>query len=345
MTQMGKSRSAVITQGLSAAPARAMLRAVGLTDADWDRCLVGVVDTQNDLTPCNMHLGALARAARDGVSRAGGVALGFTTVSISDGIAQGHEGMRASLVSREIIADSVEIGALAEPFDALITFGGCDKSLPGMLMACARLNMPSIFVFGGASLPGHLDNRAVTLGDVFEAVGAAASGKGSDEQVERLERVACPGPGTCAGLFTACSMALVAEALGMSLPGSAAPPAVSADRVLAARQAGEAVVGLATQGVRARDILTRKAFENAVVAIMSSGASTNCVLHLLAIAHEARVELTLDDFAEIARRTPKLLDLKPSGAFVMADLHEVGGVPALLKQLLEADYSTATPLP
>lgn len=336
MTGQGKSRSTAITQGLAAAPARAMLRAVGLSEQDWDKCLVGVADTRNDLTPCNMHLGDLAQAARVGVSRAGGAALGFSTISISDGIAQGHEGMRASLVSREVIADSVEVAALAERFDALVTFGGCDKSLPGMLMACARLDLPAIFVFGGASLPGHLDDRAITLGDVFEAAGAAASGKGSHEYVARLERVACPGPGSCAGLFTACSMALVAEALGMSLPGSAAPPAVSADRVLAARESGEAVVGLAIRGISSRAIMTRKAFENAVAAIMASGASTNCILHLLAIAHEARVELTLEDFAVIAKRTPKLLNLKPSGAFVMADLHNVGGVPVLLRQLLEA---------
>lgn len=332
----GKGRSAAVTDGLAAAPARAMLRAVGFADGDWTRPFVGVADTANDLTPCNMHLGRLAAAVRDGVRDAAGVALGFTTIAISDGIAQGHEGMRASLVSREVIADSIEIASIAERFDALVAIGGCDKSLPGMLMACARLDVPSVFLFGGASLPGSLDGRDVTLGDVFEASGAASSGRGSAAEVDRLERVACPGPGSCAGLFTACSMALVAEALGISLPGSAAPPAVSADRTAAARASGSAVVRLAGNGVTARTILTRAAFENAITAAMASGSSTNVVLHLLAIAREAGVPLDLDDFDRIGARTPKLLNLRPAGAYVMADLHRVGGVPVLLRQLLDA---------
>ncbi|MGI8548584.1 MAG: dihydroxy-acid dehydratase [Gemmatimonadaceae bacterium] len=336
MTGNGKSRSRDVTDGLSAAASRAMLRAVGFSDGDWSKCFVGIADTANDLTPCNMHLGGLAQAAREGVREAGGVALGFSTISISDGIAQGHEGMRASLISREIIADSVEIVSVGERFDAMITIGGCDKSLPGMIMACARTDLPSLFVFGGASLPGVLGGHDVTLGDVFEAAGAAASGKGSTQDVERLERVACPGAGSCAGLFTACSMALVAEALGISLPGTATAPAVSADRTAAARASGMAVLGLAASGITARTILTREAFENAITTGMAAGVSTNVVLHLLAIAREAHVPLTLDDFDRIGRRTPKLLNLKPAGAFVMADFHRVGGVPVLMKQLLEA---------
>jgi dihydroxy-acid dehydratase len=330
-------RSAEVTQGDERAPARAMLRAVGMTDADWDKPQVGVASSWNEVTPCNLPLGRLAKAAKDGVRDAGGFPLEFTTIAVSDGISMGHEGMRASLVSREVIADSVELVVHAERLDATVLLAGCDKSLPGMLMAAARLDLPSVFLYGGSILPGHLDDgTAVTIQDVFEAVGACALGLITRERLGEIERAACPSEGSCGGMFTANTMACAAEALGMALPGSAAPPAPDQRRTDLAVRSGEAVVALTNAGVTARRILTPAAFENAVAVIMALGGSTNAVLHLLAIAHEARVDLTLDDFDRIGRKVPHLADVKPFGRFVMTDVDAVGGVPVVLRHLLDA---------
>ena len=330
-------RSAEVTQGDERAPARAMLRAVGMTDDDWDKPQVGVASSWNEVTPCNLPLGRLAQVAKQGVRDAGGFPLEFTTIAVSDGISMGHEGMRASLVSREVIADSVELMVHAERLDATVLLAGCDKSLPGMLMAAARLDLPSVFLYGGSILPGHLaDGTAVTIQDVFEAVGACALGKITRERLGEIERAACPSEGSCGGMFTANTMACAAEALGMALPGSAAPPAVDTRREEFARQSGEAAVRLVEQGVTARRILTPAAFHNAVAVVMALGGSTNAVLHLLAIAHEAEVELTLDDFERIGRQVPHLADVKPFGRYVMTDVDAVGGVPVILHHLLDA---------
>jgi dihydroxy-acid dehydratase len=330
-------RSAEVTQGDERAPARAMLRAVGLTDDDWDKPQVGVASSWNEVTPCNLPLDRLAKDAKRGVRNAGGVPLEFTTIAVSDGISMGHEGMRASLVSREVIADSVELVVHAERLDATVLLAGCDKSLPGMLMAAARLDLPSVFLYGGSILPGHLaDGTAVTIQDVFEAVGACALGKISRERLGEIERAACPTEGSCGGMFTANTMACAAEALGMALPGSAAPPAVDARRADFAERSGTAVVALVDQGITARRILTKSAFDNAVAVVMALGGSTNAVLHLLAIAHEARVELTLDDFDRIGRKVPHLADVKPFGRYVMTDVDAVGGVPVVMRHLLDA---------
>ena len=299
-------RSQQLTQGRTGPVARAYLRAVGLDDRDFDRPQVAIADSANDVTPCNMHLRGIADEAREGVRGAGAVPLGFSTIAVSDAIAQGHEGMRASLVSREVIADSVELMLHSERMDALVTIAGCDKSLPGMLMACARLDLPAVFVFGGASLPGRVDGREISGQEVFEAIGAVARGAMPSEQLDRIERAACPGAGSCAGMFTASSMAVFAEAIGMSLPGTAAPPAVSAARLRAGRLAGGAVVRLLEAGITARKILTKPAFENALTASIAVGGSTNVVLHSLAIASEAVVELTLADIERVARRTPQI---------------------------------------
>src|SRR5438876_873552 len=266
-----KSRSRDVTDGMERAGARAMLRAVGMTDADWDKPQVGVASSWNEVTPCNMSLDRLAKRAKEGVRDAGGYPIEFVTIAVSDGISMGHEGMRASLVSREIIADSVEAVVHAERFDALATFAGCDKSLPGMLMAAARLNLPSVFLYGGTILPGEWKGQDITIQDVFEAVGANARGKMSDEQLLRVERNACPGAGSCAGMYTANTMACAAEALGMSLPGSASPPAVSDRRAAFARASGETAVALLRSGLRPRDVMTREAFENAVTVVMAVG--------------------------------------------------------------------------
>ncbi|HVB92589.1 MAG TPA: dihydroxy-acid dehydratase [Acidimicrobiales bacterium] len=331
-----KPRSFEVTEGPTRAPARAMLRAVGMTDADWDKPQIGVASSWNEVTPCNMPLDRLAKRSKEGVRAAGGFPFEFVTIAVSDGISMGHEGMRASLVSREVIADSVEIVMHAERFDGLLTFAGCDKSLPGMLMAAARVNLPSVFLYGGSILPGRLGDRALDVVSVFEAVGAHAVDALSDEELSLIERNACPTEGSCAGMFTANTMASVGEALGMSLPGSASPPAVDRRRDDFAFQSGLAVVRLLQEGIRPRHIMTKEAFENAIAVVMALGGSTNAVLHLLAIAYEARVELELDDFNKVAARVPHLADTKPHGKYHMFDVDRIGGVPVVMRELLDA---------
>jgi dihydroxy-acid dehydratase len=331
-----KPRSYEVTDGAERAPARAMLRAIGMTDDDWGKSQVGVCSSWNEVTPCNMPLDRLAKRSKEGVRAAGGYPIEFNTIAISDGISMGHEGMRASLVSREIIADSVETVMHAERLDALITFAGCDKSLPGMLMAAARLNLPSVFLYGGSILPGEYKGQALDIVSVFEAVGAHAAGTMSDEDLRGIECNACPSEGSCAGMFTANTMASVAEALGMSLPGSSSPPAPDSRRDDFAYESGTAVMRLLELGIRPRQIMTKEAFENAIAIVMALGGSTNAVLHLLAIANEARVELELDDFNKVAARVPHIADMKPHGRFHMVDLDRVGGVPVVLRHLLDA---------
>jgi len=332
-----KPRSREVTDGNAKAPARAMLRAVGMGDDDWDKPQIGVASSWNEITPCNLSLDRLAKRAKEGVHAAGGYPLEFGTISVSDGISMGHEGMRASLVSREVIADSVETVMFAERLDGSVLLAGCDKSLPGMLMAAARLDLASVFLYSGSTLPGTLGDRDdLTIIDVFEAVGACARGLITQDELAAVERAACPGMGSCGGMYTANTMASVAEALGMSLPGSAAPPAPDSRRDAFAVASGEAVVNLLRKGITARQIMTREAFENAITVVMALGGSTNAVLHLLAIAHEAEVELTLDDFNRIGDRTPHLADVKPFGRFVMTDIDRVGGVPVVLRALLDA---------
>lgn len=306
-----------------------------MTDADWGKPQVGVASSWNEVTPCNLPLARLADKAKDGVRAAGGFPLEFTTIAVSDAICMGHEGMRASLVSREVIADSVEAMMHAERFDALVSLAGCDKSLPGMLMAAARLDLPAVFCYGGTILPGHLGDKVLDIVSVFEAVGARAAGTISDEELSAIERAACPTAGSCAGMFTANTMAAAAEALGMALPG-AAIPAVDRRREDLAEASGTAVVALAASGVRSRQIMTKQAFENAISAVMALGGSTNAVLHLLAIAHEARVELSLHDFDRIGKRVPHLTDAKPHGRFHMSDVDRIGGVAVVLAELAEA---------
>jgi dihydroxy-acid dehydratase len=318
------------------APARGMLRAVGMGDADWVKPQIGIASSWNEITPCNLSLDRLAKAARQGVIDAGGFPMQFGTISVSDGISMGHEGMHYSLVSREVIADSVETVMQAERLDGMVTFAGCDKSLPGMMMAAARIDVASVFVYAGSTLPGNVDGRDVTIIDAFEAVGACARGLISQSEVDKIERAICPGEGACGGMYTANTMATVGEAIGLSLPGSAAPPAVDRRRDAYSIEAGKAVVELIRQGITTRQILTKRAFENAITAVMALGGSTNAVLHLLAIAHEARVDLTLDDFHRIGSKVPLLGDLKPFGKFVMSDVDRVGGIPVILKALLDA---------
>jgi len=331
-----KPRSYEVTEGPARAPARAMLRAVGMTDEDWDKPQVGVASSWNEVTPCNLPLDRLAKRAKDGVRDAGGFPFEFVTIAVSDGISMGHEGMRASLVSREVICDSIETMMHAERFDAMVTLAGCDKSLPGMLMAAARVNLPSVFLYGGTILPGRLGDRALDVVSVFEAVGAHAVDALSDEELALIEQHACPTEGSCAGMFTANTMASVAEALGMSLPQSASAPAVDPRRDQLAYESGRAVLSLLERGIRPRDIMTREAFENAIAVVMALGGSTNAVLHLMAIAHEAHVDLELEDFNRVARRVPHLADTKPHGRFHMVDVDRVGGVPTVLAELLEA---------
>ena len=336
-----KPRSRDVTDGLERAAARGMLRAVGMGDDDWGKSQIGVASSWNEITPCNLSLARLAKAAKEGVHAAGGFPLEFATISVSDGISMGHEGMHFSLVSREVIADSVEVVMQAERLDGSVLLAGCDKSLPGMLMAAARLDLASVFLYAGSTLPGRASlpdgtEREVTIIDAFEAVGACARGLITREEVDAIERAICPGEGACGGMYTANTMASAAEALGMSLPGSAAPPAVDRRRDGYARDSGAAVVGLLRQGITARQVLTRPAFENAIAVVMALGGSTNAVLHLLAIAREAEVDLSLDDFARVGARVPHLADVKPFGRHVMTDIDRIGGVPVVMKVLLDA---------
>ena len=335
MSQM-KPRSGLVTDGLERAPARGMLRAVGMGDDDWVKPQIGIASSWNEITPCNLSLDRLAKASKQGVIDAGGFPMQFGTISVSDGISMGHEGMHFSLVSREVIADSVETVMQAERFDGMVTFAGCDKSLPGMMMAAARIDVASVFVYAGSTLPGQVDGNDVTIIDAFEAVGACARGLITKERVDQIERAICPGEGACGGMYTANTMATVGEAIGLSLPGSAAPPAVDRRRDAFAVQSGAAVVNMIKLGLTTRDILTKRAFENAITAVMAVGGSTNAVLHLLAIAHEAEVDLSLDDFHRIGSKVPLLGDLKPFGRYVMTDMDRVGGVPVILKALLDA---------
>ncbi len=336
-----KPRSRDVTDGLEKTAARGMLRAVGMGDDDWAKPQIGVGSSWNEITPCNLSLDRLAKAVKDGVHEGGGYPLEFGTISVSDGISMGHEGMHFSLVSREVIADSVETVMSAERLDGSVLLAGCDKSLPGMLMAAARLDLASVFLYAGSTLPGYATlsdgkERQVTIIDAFEAVGACSRGLMSREDVDTIERAICPGEGACGGMYTANTMASAAEALGMSLPGSAAPPAPDKRRDQFARQSGAAVVELLRRGITARDIMTREAFENAIAVVMAFGGSTNAVLHLLAIANEAEVELSLDDFIRVGARVPHLADVKPFGRHVMTDVDRIGGVPVVMKALLDA---------
>ncbi len=331
-----RPRSGPLTTGPSRAAARAMLRAVGLSESDLTLPQVAVASSWNEVTPCNLHLNGLAAAAKEGVRQAGAVPLEFGTIAVSDGISMGTEGMKASLVSREIIADSVELMMHAEQFDALVAVAGCDKSLPGMLMACARVDVPAAFLYGGTILPGHALGRTLTIQDVFEAVGGHAAGEVSDADLLAVEKAACPGAGSCAGMYTANTMSACAEALGMTLPGESTAPAVSAERTELARRTGEVVVAALAAGLTPRQVMTRAAFLNAATVVMATAGSTNAVLHLLAIAAEARVELTLDDFDQVSRRTPVIASMRPSGMYIMSELDQVGGVPVILRELLSA---------
>ncbi|MEN3221110.1 dihydroxy-acid dehydratase [Mycobacterium vulneris] len=336
-----KPRSRDVTDGLEKAAARGMLRAVGMGDDDWVKPQIGVGSSWNEITPCNMSLQRLAQDVKDGVHEAGGYPLEFGTISVSDGISMGHEGMHFSLVSREVIADSVETVMQAERLDGSVLLAGCDKSIPGMLMAAARLDLASVFFYNGSIMPGVAKltdgtEKEVTIIDAFEAVGACVRGLMSREDVDIIERAICPGEGACGGMYTANTMASAAEALGMSLPGSASPVAVDKRRGEFARKSGEAVVEMLRRGITARDILTKEAFENAIAVVMAFGGSTNAVLHLLAIAKEAEVELTLADFTRIGNKVPHLADVKPFGRHVMKDVDEIGGVPVVMRALLDA---------
>jgi dihydroxy-acid dehydratase len=332
-----KPRSRDVTDGLEKAAARGMLRAVGMGDDDWVKPQIGVASSWNEITPCNLSLDRLAKAAKEGVHAAGGYPLEFGTISVSDGISMGHEGMHFSLVSREVIADSVETVMMAERLDGSVLLAGCDKSLPGMLMAAARLDLASVFLYAGTTLPGKLGDRDnITIIDAFEAIGGCARGLVTRAEVDAIERVFCQVEGACAGMYTANTMASAAEALGMSMPGSAAPPAPDRRRDGFARASGEAVVGMLRKGITARAILTKPAFENAIAVVMALGGSTNAVLHLLAIAREAEVDLDLDDFNRIGDRVPHLADVKPFGRYVMSDIDHVGGIPVVMKTLLDA---------
>lgn len=336
-----KPRSRAVTDGIHAAPARGMFRAVGMGDDDFAKPQIGVASSWNEITPCNLSLNRLAQASKEGVHAGGGFPMQFGTISVSDGISMGHEGMHFSLVSREVIADSVETVMMAERIDGSVLLAGCDKSLPGMLMAAARLDLASVFVYAGSIMPGTAKledgtEKEVTLIDAFEAVGACAAGKMSEKDLDTIERAICPGEGACGGMYTANTMACIGEALGMSLPGSAAPPSADRRRDMFARKSGEAVVEMLRKGITARDIMTRKAFENAIAVTMAFGGSTNAVLHLLAIAREANVDLKLEDFNRIGDKIPHLGDLKPFGDYVMYDVDKIGGVPVVMKALLDA---------
>jgi dihydroxy-acid dehydratase len=331
-----KPRSRDVTDGIQKAASRAMLRAVGLGDDDWVKPQIGIASAWNEVTPCNMSLRRLAESAKQGVRSAGAVPLEFGTITVSDGISMGHEGMRASLVSREVITDSVETVVHAERFDGFVGLAGCDKSIPAMLMAAARLNLASVFVYNGSTMPGVYKGNNIDITTVFEAVGACAVGSITEDELTDIERAACPGEGACGGMFTANTMSSIAEALGMSLPGSASAPAIDRSREDDAQRAGEAVVNMLRLGITARDIMTKKAFENAIAVANAFGGSTNAVLHILAIANEAGVDIDLDDFNRIADKVPHIADTKPGGKFHMSDIHRIGGVPVLMKHLLDA---------
>ena len=335
-TNKMKPRSGLVTDGMERAPARGMLRAVGMKDEDFAKPQIGIASSWNEITPCNLSLDRLAKASKKGVIDAGGFPMQFGTISVSDGISMGHEGMHFSLVSREVIADSVETVMQAERLDGMVTFAGCDKSLPGMMMAAARVDVASVFVYAGSTMPGKVDGRDVTIIDAFEAVGACARGLITQEEVDKIERAICPGEGACGGMYTANTMAAVGEAIGLSLPGSASPPSIDRRRDDYAIKSGAAVVELIRQGITTRQILTKKAFENAITVVMALGGSTNAVLHLLAIAHEAEVDLTLEDFHRVGSKVPLLGDLKPFGKYVMTDVDKVGGIPVILRALLDA---------
>ncbi|MDQ7841639.1 MAG: dihydroxy-acid dehydratase [bacterium] len=331
-----KHRSREITEGAQRAPHRAMLRATGLDDDDLRRPIAGVASTWNEVTPCNLNLDVQAQWVKAGVRASGGVPQEFCTIAVSDAIAMGHEGMKASLVSREVIADSIELMARAQCFDTLVAIAGCDKSLPGSVMALARLNLPGVFLYGGTIMPGEFEGKDVTIQDVYEAVGMHAQGHMTAEALDSLERRACPGAGSCGGFYTANTMAAAIEAIGLSVPGAASIPAVDPRREQACRASGEAAMRMLREGIRPRDILTREAFENAIRVVVALGGSTNAVLHLLAIAHEAGVALSLEDFDNLSRATPHIGDLRPGGQYIMADLDRVGGVPVVMRSLLDA---------
>ncbi|MHA0855440.1 dihydroxy-acid dehydratase [Paenibacillus sp. CMAA1364] len=330
-----RTRSKDISEGVNRTPNRAMLRAVGFTDEDFKKPMVGVASTWSEVTPCNVHIDVLARDAKEGIKEHGGAPLIFNTVTVSDGIAMGHEGMLYSLPSREVIADSIEVVSNAERFDGLVAIGGCDKNTPACLMAMGRMNIPSVYVYGGTIQPGRLDGQDVDIVTAFEAVGAYHEGTINEEQLHKVECSVCPGAGACGGMYTANTMASAAEALGMTLPSSSSTPAISSGKSVECRNAGEAVIGLLEKNIRPRDIMTKKAFENAITVVMALGGSTNAFLHLLAIAHSAGVDLSLDDFDRIRVKVPHLADLKPSGKYVMQDLNDNGGVPGVMKLLLE----------
>ena len=327
--------SRTVVDGPSRAPHRAMYKAMGLNDADLSKPMVGVSSTCNEATPCNIHLGQLAQFAKKGVKDCGCTPREFTAISVSDGIAMGHEGMKASLVSREVIADSIELMMRAHRYDGLVGISGCDKSLPGTMMGMARINLPSIFVYGGTILPGIWNGKAVTVQDVYEAVGAFDAGKMTIEELTSLENVACPSAGSCGGMYTANTMACVSEALGIALPGSAGPPAESVRRHQICYETGKKIFDLLENNIRPKDILTFESFENAITIVNSIGGSTNAVLHLIAISKEMGVKLTLRDFERIRKRTPHIVDMRPGGLYVMVDLDRVGGVPLILKSLLK----------
>jgi dihydroxy-acid dehydratase len=336
-----KPRSRVVTDGIEATTSRGMLRAVGMGDEDWEKPQIGIASSWNEITPCNLSLDRLAQGAKEGVHSGGGYPLQFGTISVSDGISMGHEGMHVSLVSREVIADSVETVVNAERLDGTVLLAGCDKSLPGMLMAAARLDLASVFLYAGSVMPGYVKQadgsfKEVTIIDSFEGVGACKAGTMSEEELKKIECAIVPGEGACGGMYTANTMASVAEALGMSLPGSAAPPSADRRRDYYAHRSGEAVVNMLRLGLTARQILTKEAFENAIAVAMALGGSTNVVLHLLAIAHEAEVELSLDDFNRIGSKVPHLADMKPFGKYVMVDVDRNGGIPVIMKALLDA---------
>ncbi|GGL08721.1 dihydroxy-acid dehydratase [Curtobacterium luteum] len=336
-----KPRSRVVTDGIEATTSRGMLRAVGMGDDDWEKPQIGIASSWNEITPCNLSLDRLAQGAKEGVHSGGGYPLQFGTVSVSDGISMGHEGMHFSLVSREVIADSVETVVMAERLDGTVLLAGCDKSLPGMLMAAARLDLASVFLYAGSVMPGYVKQadgsfKEVTIIDSFEGVGACKAGKITEAELKEIECAIVPGEGACGGMYTANTMASVAEALGMSLPGSAAPPSADRRRDYYAHRSGEAVVNMLRKGITARQILTKEAFENAIAVAMALGGSTNVVLHLLAIAHEAEVDLTLDDFNRIGSKVPHIADMKPFGQYVMNDVDKNGGIPVVMKALLDA---------